>query len=162
MRGVVVYESMFGNTQRIAQAIAEVLAERMDVDLFEVSEAPQALDPEIGLLVVGAPTHALSLSRPSTRQQAADMAPEGLVSRGIGMREWLDAVTAAPNTRAAAFDTRTKLPFPGSAAHAAARRLRKAGFRIVSRPQRFPVQATLGPLLPDEIERARRWAAALA
>lgn len=161
MRAAVVYESMFGNTRAVAEAIAETLSERMAVDLWEVGEAPTAIDADIGLVVVGAPTHAFSLSRPSTRAEAAGMAPEGLVSNGIGVREWLAAVKPAPGTQAVAFDTRVSLFVPGSAARAATRRLRKAGFRIVARSASFLVQDTAGPLRPDELEHARRWAAAL-
>ena len=39
MRTRVVYESMFGNTQAIAQAVAEGLAVSMTVDLEEVGSA---------------------------------------------------------------------------------------------------------------------------
>ncbi|GAB4004617.1 flavodoxin family protein [Glycomyces albus] len=162
MRAVVVYESMFGNTKQLAETVAAALAERMAVELVEVGEAPKVLDPEIGLLVVGAPTHAFSLSRPATREEAAKQAPHGLVSKGIGVREWLEEVEAPRGTRAAVFDTRAKLRVPGSAARAATRRLRRAGFRIAGRPESFSVERTPGPLVPGEAQRAHRWAAALA
>lgn len=162
MRAAVVYESMFGNTRSVAEAIAEALSEHMDTELIEVGEASEVVDAEIGLLVVGAPTHAFSLSRPSTRAEAADQAPDGLVSAGIGMREWLQVVEAVPSTSAAAFDTRVRIRFAGSAAKASTRRLRRAGCRIIAPPESFAVKGTLGPLLPGEIDRARRWAATLA
>ena len=67
MKVLVVYESMFGNTKAIAEAIGEALA----AEVVEVSDAPDVLPDDVGLLVVGAPTHAFSLSRPATRQSAA-------------------------------------------------------------------------------------------
>lgn len=162
MRAIVVYESMFGNTKQLAEAVAEALGERMSVELIEVGEAPKVIDPEVGLLVVGAPTHAFSLSRPSTREEAAKQAPHGLVSKGIGVREWLEEIETPRGTPAVAFDTRTELRVPGSAARAATRRLRKAGFRIAAHPESFSVKRTPGPLVPDEFHRAGRWAARIA
>ena len=85
MRALVVYESMFGNTQTIADAIAGGLAQRMRVDAVEVGSAPATLDDDVTLLVVGGPTHAFGMSRPRTRQDAATQTPDGLVSTGIGL-----------------------------------------------------------------------------
>ena len=67
MRALVVYESMFGNTEAVARAVADGLAEMHDVDLREVSQAPIAVIARVDLIVVGGPTHAFSLSRPATR-----------------------------------------------------------------------------------------------
>ena len=74
MRTLVVYESMFGNTQAIAHAIADGLSLHHDVTLEEVGLAPERLDDDIVLLVVGGPTHALGMSRPETRADAAAQA----------------------------------------------------------------------------------------
>jgi hypothetical protein len=162
VQAVVVYESMFGNTRTVARAVAEGLSSRMQVETVEVGEAPGTVGDAVDLLVVGAPTHAFSLSRPSTRRSAAEQAPEGPVSKGIGVREWLDSATAAPGLRAAAFATRVKKPVPGSAAKAASRRLRRAGCRLASEPRDFFVEDTLGPLIAGEVERARAWGERLA
>ena len=40
MKALVVYESMFGNTEQIARAVADGLAESIEVQLAEVSQAP--------------------------------------------------------------------------------------------------------------------------
>ncbi|GAA1676274.1 flavodoxin family protein [Glycomyces endophyticus] len=162
MRAVVVYESMFGNTKQVAEAVAAGIAETMPVDLFEVGRAPTALKPDVGLVVIGAPTHAFSLSRPATRDEAAKRAPAGLVSPGIGAREWLGDLDIAPGTPTAAFCTRVKVVFAGSAAKAAARLLRKARCTLAAPPKDFTVVGTPGPLAPGELERARRWAGRLA
>nr|BFE79344.1 hypothetical protein GCM10020093_019450 [Planobispora longispora] len=117
MRALVVYESMFGNTQTIARAIADGLATRMAVDVVEIGAAPAAVPGDVDLLVVGGPTHAFGMSRPNTRQSAVQQATSGLVSKGQGMREWLTALPGgAPRAAAAAFDTRVKIPLiPGAA-----------------------------------------------
>jgi hypothetical protein len=163
MRALVVYESMFGNTQAIASAVAQGLSERMEVDLVEVSEAPTSVD--VDLVVAGGPTHAFSMSRPNTRQSAAEQAGDsGVVSVGLGLREWLDA--AGPGLRGtpvATFDTKiTKGHLPGSAAKAAQRRLRRFGARIVSPAHNFTVLGGTGPLGDGELARARGWGVELA
>lgn len=162
MRALVVYESMFGNTQAIASAVAEGLSGRMAVDLVEVADAPTAVDAD--LVVAGGPTHAFSMSRPSTRQSAAEQADgRELVSRGRGLREWLaEAGAGLRGTRAATFDTKvTKGHLPGSAARSAQKRLRRNGSRIISPAHSFTVMGTAGPLGDGELARARQWGADL-
>jgi Flavodoxin len=159
MRARVVYESMFGNTQVIAQAVAEGLADSMNVDLEEVGSAATEVDDDVDLLVVGGPTHAFGLSRERTRESAAAQAAEGVVSAGEGLREWLGTLTrGSPDIAAAAFDTRADKPrLPGSAAHGAERRLRRLGFHIVEPAASFYVTDLTGPLVEGERDRARRW-----
>jgi Flavodoxin len=157
MRALVVYESMFGNTQAIANAIADGLSDRMRVEVLEVGAAPATI-ADVALLVVGGPTHAFGMSRPQTRQDAARQAPAGLVSPGSGLREWLATLQAPAGIAAATFDTRIRKPrLPGSAARAAEKRLRRLGFRMVAPAASFHVEGTLGPLQEGEQQRARRW-----
>lgn len=163
MRALVVFESMFGNTQAIANAVADGLASRMSVDTVEVGAAPRVIGDDVGLLVVGGPTHAFGMSRPNTRQSAAQQSDRPVVSAGIGMREWLAAVHAAASVAAVAFDTRVNKPrLPGSAARGAQKRLRRRGFRIAAAAKSFYVTGTPGPLVEAEPERARRWGEQLA
>ncbi|QQQ74196.1 flavodoxin family protein [Saccharothrix sp. 6-C] len=158
-RALVVFESMFGNTRAVAEAVGAALAEGRHVDVVEVAAAPDVLPDDVDLLVVGAPTHAFSLSRASTRKSAADQATGELVSRGRGVREWLDALAPGDHTvRAIAFDTKVKVGWlPGSAAKAITRRLRRLRFTVAGAPVSFYVAGTPGPLLEGEIERATAW-----
>jgi hypothetical protein len=169
MHALVVYESMYGNTRTVANAIADGLRGAMEVVLVEVGSAPTMIADDVDLLVVGAPTHAHGLSKPETRQNAAGKAQGGLVSSGIGLREWLASVRGgSPRVRAAAFDTTLKGPrlLWGSAAEAADKRLRTLGLTIVTPPTCFHVKGPLGPVydtLEDgEVERAHAWGASLA
>ncbi len=163
MRALVVFESMFGNTEAVARAVAEGLAERMDVDVRGVDQAPLSLPDDPVLLVVGGPTHALGLSRPATRKDAARQAAGAFTGTCTGLREWLGRVGPAPTgTLGAAFDTRVHAPVPGSAARKVARRLRRLGVRMTAPATTFWVDGTPGPLLDGEVERARRWGAELA
>ncbi|MDL5486247.1 flavodoxin family protein [Microbacterium wangruii] len=162
MRALIVYESLWGNTEKIARAVAETLAGTGTVDVVESDSAPASLDG-YDLLVVGGPTHAFSMPRPATRAEAvtshgAPHAPE----RGI--REWLAGLTAGlASIPVAAFDTRVDKPrLPGSAAASARRELRRLGFDTALKPATFRVHGYEGPLLEGEIERAHAWAAGLA
>ena len=163
-RVLVVYESMFGNTQKVAKAVAGGLAEVGTVDVVEVGSAPTPLPEDVDLLVVGAPTHAFGLSRPSTRHSAADQSAGELVSAGIGVREWLGELRhTGSRTVVAAFDTRVKMAMvPGSAARRALSRLRGLGFTMLVRAESFYVTGTPGPLKDGETDRAEAWGAKLA
>lgn len=163
MSTLVVYESMFGNTRTIAEAVARGLAGTRDVRVVEVGDAAD-LPADLDLLVVGGPTHAFGMSRPQSREEALAKSPDHhVVSQGAGLREWLAAL---PHQRraipAAVFDTKVRKPFTGSAAKGAAKALKAAGFRLVGEPADFGVAGTTGPLEDGEIERAERWGAEVA
>ncbi|MEV4126975.1 flavodoxin domain-containing protein [Nocardia sp. NPDC049707] len=164
MRVRIVYESMFGNTAAIAKAVAAELSAYGEVEVLDVAAAAQRPEPAVDLLVVGAPTHALGMSRARTRRDAAART-EAPVSVDIGMREWLDAaLPVPPGSRAAAFATKAAKPswLPGSAARGAGKRLRRLGYELIDAPTDFLVDGILGPLTAGELERARAWADHLA
>jgi hypothetical protein len=162
MRAVVVYESMFGNTERVARAIGQGLEALGNVQVIEVNEAPAHLD-DIDLLVVGGPTHAFGMSRARTREDAGRQAEGRLVSQHLGIREWLPTLPSAA-VAAAAFDTRVAKVrrLPGSAARGAARLLSRHRYRLVVPPESFYVDDVTGPLLQGELDRAREWGNTLA
>ena len=163
MRALVVYESMFGNTEEIARAVAEGLAETLDVDIHEVRTAPEPGAHPTDLVVVGGPTHAFSLSRPSTRGEAIEKgATHG--SREMGLREWIGRLEGGVHReRVATFDTRAEKVrhLPGSAARKATRLLRHDGFQSAG-SESFFVSDVDGPLLPGEQDRATAWGRQLA
>src|SRR5690606_25531699 len=71
MKVLVVYESMFGNSERVAHAVADGMRPHAEVELLEVDEAPGVPGADVDLLVAGGPTHAFSMSRERTREDAA-------------------------------------------------------------------------------------------
>jgi len=154
---LVVFESMFGNTEVVAAQIAAGLAEMLD-DVKVVRAGPGVeVGDDVVLLVVGGPTHAFGLSRASTRDSAGQQGAPADVARAEGLREWL-AELPLTTCRVAAFDTRIHKPgVPGSAARGAERRLGKAGGRVVSPATSFWVSGMRGPLVAGEDERARSW-----
>jgi hypothetical protein len=163
MKALIVYESMFGNTQAIASAIGDGLAaQSWTVDVVEVGAAPTTIDSEIDLLIVGAPTHQFGLSRPSSREMAARDAKAPLVSGGIGVREWLEQATFdRPGLATAAFDTLlTKLRFLryfGRASTKIQKRLARRGCKVVAKAESYWVAGSTGPLESGEEKRARAW-----
>lgn len=156
---LLIYESMFGATERAARAVAAGLGESVEVRVVEVGRAPSAVPPDVGLLVVGGPTHVFGLSRPNTRADAAQRTAEPLVSAGPGVREWLEGLGARPGLHGAAFGTRTARFGAGSAARGIARRLRRSRVTLLDRPLDLHVAGITEGLLDDEEDRAREWGA---
>ena len=165
-RALVIYESMYGNTEQIARAIGDGLAERMQVDVVEVGVAPTRLAADVGLVIVGGPTHAFSMSRPGTRASAAKETESALVSGGIGVREWLEGLETSESPVAAAYDTHVDHPrflrHVGSAAAAIAKQQEKLGMEVVAEPKHFWVAGSLGPLRDGELQRAHDFGRSVA
>lgn len=168
MKVTIVCESMFGNTEYLAEQVAGGLTDQgADVALVKVGEVVSSDFDGIDLLVVAAPTHALTLSRPESRAEAVTHGAEPHRAL-VGVREWLDTIDLyLPDTAhrpvVAVFDTRVEKArhWPGSAAHRAARGFRKARFDVLERTS-FYVEGLIGPLVAGESDRARAWGAALA
>lgn len=164
---LVVYESIFGNTRAIAEAIGRGLAPDFDVRVVEVSDAGMELGA-IDLLVVGGPVHAFGMTRASTREDARRQAlAKHLepVSTGSGVRDWLEALQPLAEARSAAvFDTVAKVGWftVGSAARGEATRLEDRGFELIAHPEHFYVTGVDGPLVEGELARATDWARTLA
>lgn len=163
-RALVVFESMYGNTQHIAEAIAEGLASQLPVEVAEVSAAPLVLPPDIGLVVLGGPTHRFGLSRPASRERAA--AKHEPLSVGLGLRDWIEQVEWEPGRLVAAtFDTKRGAPrfFWGSAARAARKAVRARSVLVLGAKDFYVTfGADEDALEPGELERARAWGRELA
>lgn len=158
MKALLVYESLFGNTEQIARSVAEGLARRLPVETVRVGDAPLTLGSDISLVVVGGPTHAFGLSRVDNRAIPAEPV-NGVVTHGRGLRDWLEALhVGASGVAAASFDTRVNRPrLPGSAARAADRQMRRQGMHPIVVPHSFHVRGTTGPAVEGESDQARRW-----
>lgn len=166
MTTLLVHESHWGNTRAVAEAIAEGMVGTDDrsVEIVDVGAAPSPLPAGVDLLVIGAPTHAFSMSRASTRHDAHDKGAEpGHEDRGI--REWLaDLPAPAAPPHVATFDTRVSKArrLPGSAARAASKYVGHHHLGDVVATASFYVEDLAGPLLEGELDRARAWGRQLA
>jgi pantothenate kinase len=156
-RALVVYESMWGNSELVAHAVAEGVAEVMPVDVTDVAAAPVDLE-DVTLVLVGGPTHGHAMSRQKTRRDAREHgALHGSI--GTGLREWLDELPDESQRWLAAFDTRvtTSRLVPGSASSGVAREGRKHHFHRAARPKSFYLLDPEGPPADGELARARDW-----
>ena len=166
MKIVVVYESMFGNTKTIGEAIAEGLREAGEVEVGTVDDLSPDEARDATLIIAGGPTQARHMARPNARQSAAKnhaFDKYGPVLPGReSLRGWLERISAGGGL-AAAFDTRFDKPtlLTGSAAKEIARELSRKGYTVIG-AQSFFVQTTGGPLADGERERAVAWGRELA
>jgi len=146
---LVIYDSVYGNTERIAQAIGSVLEERADVHLAKVGrDGPDHFHShwnEFGLVVTGGPIHRVNLSA-AMKALLKEIPKRGL--RGASV---------------AVFETCYRDPAwqRGAAARKMGRKARKFGGRLVVPAESFFVVGRKGPLEEGEEERARQWARAI-
>jgi hypothetical protein len=163
---VVVYESLFGDAEKIAHAVAEGLSAHLDVDLVAAKDAPRRLGADVRLLVVGGPNHAMSMPRPATREGAVKQHGAQIADSSTGLHEWLDRAQVSEGLSGAAFDTRMDHPRLITAMDHAARTeeklLHRLGATIVAPAEHFHVVDVKGPLAAGEEDRARQWGQAIA
>jgi hypothetical protein len=156
MRAIVVYESHYGNTEKIARAIAEGIGP--DAQALNTSEATAGIVATADLVVAGAPIMALRLPSDSTIATIAND-PKAPVPGDVShpsLRTWLDHLEPSNAVPAASFETKLRWS-PGGATGGIDQRFRRAGFRTVARSGKFVVTSPYGPLRDGEIERARAW-----
>ena len=162
MNVLVIYDSVYGNTEQIARAIGDGLSDTAgasgSVEVVKVADVHPDRLRGADLLLVGAPT---SGSRPSP-----------------AMHEFLNRIptNALAGIKVAAFDTRTDMEKQtgvlrvfgkildrfGYAAQRISASLEKQGGLVIKPPEGFFVKGTEGPLEDGEPERAVEWARQIA
>ncbi|KUM42304.1 flavodoxin domain-containing protein [Arthrobacter sp. EpRS71] len=138
MKALVIYDSGFGNTKSIAEAIATGLSS-LNAKVLPVGQLRPEDISSGDLLVVGSPINGW---RPTQKTMEA---LSRLGSRGLA------------GVVAAGFDTRVKLFIHGDAARKITKTLKEAGASTISKPMAFYVKGTEGPLLDGEMSRATAW-----
>lgn len=139
MKALVVYDSNYGNTYMLANAIAKEL----DTKAISVTDFVKEDMDGIKLLVVGSPINGW---RPTDK-----------ISKFLSTLN----VIGLKGVNVAAFDTRVKLFIHGDAASKISQGLEKAGGELVAKPQGFIVEGTEGPLHEGEVDKAIDWAQSL-
>jgi flavodoxin len=152
MKVLIVYDSMYGNTEKIAQSIGSAITG--DVKILRAGEAHSSDLKSINVLIVGSPTQAFRAIRSI---QTFIRSIPGDVLKGIDV--------AAFDTRMPASDVGTGLRFfmkiGGYAAPRIADALKKKGGNLAVPPEGFLVKDKEGPLKEGELERAASWAKAI-
>ncbi len=156
MNVLVVYDSVFGNTEKIALAIGDAIGAALGpqgkVETLSVSQVTADKVRELDVLIVGSPTRSLR--------------PTEAIAKFLSQlpQERLHSIQVA------AFDTRWALENidsgflrlvvdkGGYAANAIARTLKKKGGKLATPPEGFLVTGVEGPLKDGELERAAEWA----
>jgi flavodoxin I len=153
MKALVIYDSMFGNTEQVAQTIGQaLLSEGHEVQTLRVTQVSPQQATEVDVLLVGSPTRAFRPT-PATVQFLKDIPDNGLQGIKVG----------AFDTRIAPEDTGSRLlsvlvRLFGYAAEPMAKRLRQKGGAQALSPEGFIVTGKEGPLREGELERAAGWA----
>lgn len=181
MKTVVVYESMYGNCHRIADIVANTLADLGPTEVVVASEATAAQINGADFVVVGGPTHDHSMSTKRSRGQSREKASADAAKHGVeppqmdphwdgpGLREWFrklpvspEPIAASGGQFAACFDTRfnARALLTGRAARTIGRSLTRHGFILVAEPESFLVDKD-SVLLESEVTRAHHWAKGL-
>ncbi len=151
MEFLIIYDSKFGNTEKVARAIAQAVTPLGEVKVLRTSEANPSKLASIDFLIIGSPTHA------------------GRPTRAI--KEFLKKIpaNALKNVGVTSFDTRFSakdkgtgvrilLKVLGYAAGRITNSLKGKGGYLAAEPEGFIVEDSEGPLKKGELERTASWA----
>jgi flavodoxin len=156
-KALIVSDSVFGNTARIADAIRAGLAGRAEVIAVKPSDPAAAISKPIpDLILAGSPTRGFR-PMPSVVQWIASIPADGLKGGRV----------AAFDTRMAAEDVKSRVgrfvvTRFGYAAESLLKRLTAKGAAAAAPAEGFFVKGTEGPLAEGELERAADWARRIA
>jgi flavodoxin I len=156
MHILIIYDSVFGNTERIARSIGETIGSGSSVEVLRPDDVKLEHMAGLRLLIVGSPTRAF---RPT--------APVKKFLKGIPRNGLLGVKVAAFDTRISAEDIKSSIgrffvKRFGYAAGPVIKGLRKKGGEPVLPPEGFFVDGSEGPLKNGELERAADWARKIA
>lgn len=157
MNVLVLFDTQYGNTEKIAHAIADALSSAASVRVQNARQAGSLDLEQVDLLIVGGPTQ---------RQRMT-----------ASLKAILEAIPrrSLKGVEVAAFDTRYRMSelLTGSAAVRIGRLLKKAGARPTIPVESFFIERDVPPeggkrrhdieqLEPGELERAAEWACKIA
>jgi len=154
MKALVVYDSFFGNTERIARSIGNALGRPEDVGIIQVGNVRPEQLTGLKLLIVGSPTRAFRPS-PAVKNFLKSIPKNGL--NGVKVAAF-DTRMTEEEINSAVFILRILVNIFGYAARPISDRLVKKGGELIAAPEGFFVHGTEGPLKEGELERASNWA----
>jgi flavodoxin len=154
MKILIVYDSFFGNTEKVAEYIKKLLEEKHDISMIKAKNFEESDFAGVDCLIIGSPTRAF---RP-TKDISDILSQYGLTIK---------------NLKTAAFDTRIDydtvkpktlsmiMKKSGYAAEKINKKLKKIGAQTIGEPIGFYVKDSEGPLLEGEKEKAQNWLSSL-
>jgi len=151
MKVIVIYESVFGNTEKVARSIGKAFTSEGGSNVHHVDQVTPDQLKDVELLIVGSPTQKFQAMR-AAKNFIAKM-PSGSL-KGINV--------AAFDTRISTGDVKSgfliyMVNLFGYAAEPLARKLKRKGGELIAEPEGFYVGGTKGPLKEGELERAEKW-----
>ena len=152
-RGIVVYDTSYGNTKKVAEAIAETLKESgIEVDISHIREVKRLSAGDYGFLVIGSPTKFGTMS----------LAMKGFLGK-MKDEEWAGRPFAAFDTENPENIENARLQSKEwSAGEKIADRLREKRMNELMPVLKASVIGMKGPLVEGEVERAKEYARGLA
>jgi flavodoxin len=156
MKILIIYDSVFGNTEQVARAMADALQSRGELGIVRINAATPDQLKGLDLLLVGSPTRGFRPTEP--------------------IKDFLKNIPADSlrGVKVAAFDTRIALEdiqqsilrglvkMGGYAAKPIGDALKKKGGNLVAEGEGFFVKGSEGPLKEGELARAAAWAKHIA
>lgn len=151
MKTLIIFDSFFGNTEKIGRAIAKAFSSNEHTVIKRCKEAAPKELAQFELIIAGSPTRGFRPTEEITN-----------LLKGIG-------TNGLTNCQVAVFDTRVVLEMfkskllrktidtGGYAANKLARVFKKKGASLIIEPEGFFVMDTEGPLKEGELERAEKW-----
>jgi len=137
MEVLIIFDSNFGNTKKIADHIANKIG--INASSKSVNDFKESDLQGIKLLIVGSPINAWK--------------PTEKITRFLNRLKSLKLT----GLKGAAFDTRVKSFLSGNAAKKISRELENSGVNIIGSPIGFYVKGNEGPLLEGEFKKADDW-----
>jgi flavodoxin len=144
MKALVIYDSTYNNTEKIAKAIGAALSG--DVKVLRAAEANTADFASFDLIVIGSPTYG-GRPMPSVVTLVNNISESAIKGKNV-----------------AVFDTRIPskmVKLFGFAADRIAKNLKEKGANLIVPAEGFFVTGKEGPLKDGELERAAVWAKTL-
>ena len=151
MKALVIYDSVFGNTEKVAQAIGAALEAQAEVSVIKVGDVRGAFWEGQDALIVGSPTRAFSPT-PATKKLLAGIPRQGLAGTQVAAFDTRMDIEQAPGI------LKAMVKLFGYAAEPLAARLRRKGGQEALPAAGFIVEDTEGPMREGEFERVAAWA----
>ena len=153
MKCLILYDSQFGNTEKIAQAIARGLSDQNDIQMLRVSATNAGQLTGLDILVAGSPTQGF---RPTKGTSALLKSLSKNALQGVKVAAFDTRFTEEKIKESARFLPALVKMF-GYAAEPIAEQLVARGGKLILPAEGFFVGDTEGPILEGELERAEAW-----